>query len=77
MSKPDPATARNIMLFAISAGAVTSFANGHLPHWRNAAMGLAATAFWLFVGRALFLGREARESTCKAAGKPDPLDPLD
>jgi hypothetical protein len=62
---------RDFPLYAIFAGALTWFANGHLPPGESITLGLAATAFWLVLGKVLFRPR----SGPMPAGKPDPSDP--
>jgi len=72
MSSPDSAYPKPFLVFAIFAGVVSWFANGHLPLWESVMMGLGATAFWLVVGLVLF----RRRCGPMRPSKPGPSDPL-
>lgn len=59
-------------MYAILAGVLTGFIGGHRSLVEGMALGLAATAFWLALGPALF----RRRSGPTRSSKPDPWDPL-
>ena len=59
-------------VYAILAGVLTGFIGGHRSLGGGMAMGLAATAFWLALGPALFRRRPGP----MRPSEPDPWDPL-